>query len=534
MAGSCAYRTDEDQTPLQRQSRAAASAVEPSSGVSHRKGNSMLLLAIQVLAAAAQPVPLYSGLGNHHHAISTRVAQAQAYFNQGVKLTYAFNHAEAVRSFREAQRLDPACAMCYWGEALALGPNINGAMDSASGAAAWKAMAHATELAPRASERERAWIRALSLRYGPDPLAKRSQRDSAWAEAMSALAAQYPADDDAQVLAAEALMNLSPWDYYLPSGAPRPNGAGALALLEKVLHRSPAHAGACHYFIHAVEAVAPERAVPCADRLPSLMPGAGHIVHMPAHIYIRVGRYDDAIDNNLHAVHADEEHIADMAPDAVYRLGYYPHNYHFLWFAATMAGREETAITAANNVAARTNRDLLLEPELGALQHYLVTPLFAQVRFQRWTEVLATPEYDEKLLYANAIRHYARVTAFSSRGNFEAAEKELELLSQAAAAPGIDKVLIWGLNSWRSVLAIAVQAAAGELALRRGEVEKAISILEEGVRLEDQLVYDEPPTWHLSVRLQLGEALLEAGRKSDARRVYAEDQKRHPNNVWSR
>ena len=498
----------------------------------------MLLLALQVAAAslqaAASPVPLYDDLGSHHHAISTRVASAQSWFDQGVRLSYGFNHAEAIRSFREAARLDPSCAMCLWGEALAFGPNINGAMDSASGVAAWKAIQRAMELAPQASEKEQAYIGALVRRYGADPLADRSQRDTAYARAMLALAARYPADDDAQVLAAEALMNLSPWDYYLPSGEPKPNGAQALGLLERVLKRSPNHAGACHYFIHAVEAVAPERAVPCADRLPSLMPGAGHIVHMPAHIYIRVGRYDDAIENNLHAVHADEEHIADMAPDAVYRLGYYPHNSHFLWFAATMAGREETAITAAARVAANTNRDLLLEPEFGALQHYLVTPLFAQVRFQRWTEVLATPEYDEKLLYANAIRHYARVIAHAARENFDAAEQDLALLREAAASPGIDKVLIWGINSWRSVLAIAVQAAAGELALRRGEVEKAISLFEEGVRLEDQLVYDEPPTWHLSVRLQLGEALQKAGRKAEARRVYAEDQRRHPNNVWSR
>lgn len=498
----------------------------------------MFLLAIQVVAAAAQApsqsVKLYTDLGHHHHAISTRVAPAQAYFDQGVKLAYGFNHAEAVRSFREAARLDPGCAMCHWGEALAYGPNINAAMDSASGAAAGKAIRKAMELAPGSSEKEQAYIRALARRYGPDPLGSRSHRDTAYAEAMVAVAARYPADDDAQVLAAEALMNLSPWDYYLPSGKPKPNGARALELLERVLERSPDHAGACHYFIHAVEAVAPERAVPCAERLPSLMPGAGHIVHMPAHIYIRVGRYDDAIENNLHAVHADEQHIGDMAPDGAYRVGYYPHNHHFLWFAATMAGREETAITAARNVAANTNRTLMLEPGFGALQHYLVTPLFAQVRFKRWTEVLATPAYDEDLEYANAIRHYARALAFSAREKLDDAERELVLLREAAASPGFDQVLIWGINSWRSVLGIAVQAAAGDIALRRGEVQKAIAILEEGVRLEDQLTYDEPPTWHLSVRLQLGEALLKAGRKGDARRVYAEDQRRHPNNVWSK
>ena len=499
----------------------------------------MLSLASQLLLAAAiqvpaDSVPLYPDLGDHHHAISTRIAPTQEYFNQGVRLTYGFNHGEGIRSFREAARRDPGCAMCRWGEALAFGPNINGAMDSASGAAAWNAIRKAVELAPQASAKEQGYIRALALRYGPDPLARRSQRDTAYAEAMVALAARYPQDDDAAVLAADALMNLSPWDYYLPSGAPKANGARALTLLERVLARSPDHAGACHFFIHAVEAVAPERAVPCAERLPSLMPGAGHIVHMPAHIYIRVGRYDDAIENNLHAVHADEEHIADMAPDAAYRLGYYPHNYHFLWFAATMAGREETAIAAATKVAAKTNRDLLLEPGLGALQHYLVTPLFAQVRFQRWTGVLETPAYDGKLVYANAIRHYARALAYSARGMYDAAERELALLRQAAASPAIEGATIWGINSWRAVLGIAVQAAAGDIALKRGETDRAIAIFEQGVRLEDALTYDEPPTWHLSVRLQLGEALLKAGRQGDAQRVYTEDQKRHPNNVWSK
>lgn len=499
----------------------------------------MLNITLQLLLAAAlqapaDSVPLYPDLGNHHHAISTRIVSTQEYFDQGMRLTYGFNHAEAIRSFREGARRDPACAMCRWGEALAYGPNINGAMDSASGAAAWTAIQKAAELAPQASEKEKAYIQAMALRYGPDPLAQRSRRDTAYAAAMVALAERYPRDDDAAVLAADALMNLSPWDYYLPSGEPKPNGASALALLGQVLERSPDHAGACHYFIHAVEAVAPERAVPCAERLPALMPGAGHIVHMPAHIYIRVGRYDDAIENNLHAVHADEEHIADMAPDAVYRLGYYPHNYHFLWFAATMAGREETAITAAAKVAANTNRDLLLAPGLGALQHYLVTPLFAQVRFKRWTEVLETPAYDAKLVYANAIRHYARALAYSAREDLEAAERELALLRQATTSPALEGMTIWGINSWSSVLDIAVQAVAGDIALRRGDLGKAIAIFEKGVQLEDELTYDEPPTWHLSVRLQLGEALRKAGREGDARRVFAEDQKRHPNNVWSK
>jgi len=483
-------------------------------------------------AAAQAPAPLYTDLGNHQHRISTSVAKAQTYFNQGLRLTYGFNHAEAIRSFRAAQQADPNCAMCYWGEALAYGPNINAAMDSASGMAAYAAIVKARSLSKRANAQERAYIDALSTRYSAKPTAGQAARDSAYARAMQKVIALYANDDDAQVLHAEAQMLLSPWDYYVKKVA-RANAAAALRSLETVLARSPNHAGACHYFIHAVEAAQPERAVPCAERLPKLMPGAGHIVHMPAHIYIRVGRYADAIDRNVHALHADEEHLADQAPDGAYRLGYYPHNAHFLWFAATMAGREKTAIDAARKTAALTNKKMLRAPGMGALQHYLMTPVFALVRFKRWQDVLAEPAPPKDLPYPMGAWHYARAVAFAAQNDLTKATAELIALDAQRKSPGLQGVTIWGLNSAKSVLDIAYEAAAGEIKLKQGKLPQAIAHFRKGITIEDALGYDEPPTWHLPVRHQLGGALVLAGDYKGAAAVYKQDLERHPQNHWS-
>ncbi|HET9439103.1 MAG TPA: hypothetical protein VFO52_02985 [Longimicrobiales bacterium] len=497
-----------------------------------------LLAAITLAFSAAQPArgqnpaPLYPDLGNHHHGISTKVAQAQQYFDQGLRLTYGFNHAEAIRSFRAAQAADPKCAMCFWGEALAFGPNINAAMDSASGVAAFAAVQRAAALSDNATSKERAYIAALAKRYAADPARGQAARDTQYARAMQMLADMFPNDDDAHVLHADAQMNLSPWDYYV-AAKPKPNGAAALASLERVVARSPEHAGACHFFIHAVEAVKPELAVPCAERLPQLMPGAGHIVHMPAHIYIRVGRYNDAIDRNVHALHADEQHIADLAPDGAYRLGYYPHNSHFLWFAATMAGREKTAVEAALKTRALTNQEMLRVPGLGALQHYLVTPLYAYVRFGRWQDVLAEPSPPADLPYPLGVWHYARVLAYVATGDVSRAETELRSLQAQRESPALSGVTIWGLNSAKAVLDIAVEAAQAEIALKKGHVGTALTHLRKGAELEDALIYDEPPTWHLPVRHQLGAVLLRAGLVKEAEQAYREDLKRHPQNGWS-
>ena len=477
-------------------------------------------------------VPLYKDLGDHHFRITTSSKVAQQYFDQGLKLVYGFNHAEAVRSFRAAQEADPKCAMCFWGEARAFGPNLNGAMDSASGIVAYAAVQKAKQLAPRTSAKEQAFVNALSRRFAASPMSGQSVRDTSYAKAMQKLAAAYPRDDDAHTLHADAQMNLSPWDYYR-EGVAKPNAAAALKALELVTKRSPKHAGACHFYIHAVEAANPELALPCAERLPSLMPGAGHIVHMPAHIYIRVGRYNDAIDRNVHALHADEQHIADLAPDGAYRLAYYPHNAHFLWFVATMAGREDIAIEAAKKTAELTNTEMMRAPGLGALQHYLVTPLFAAVRFERWNDVLNATSPEGDLAYPTGVYHYARAMAYSARGDFAKAKSELTSLDEKRSSQALDGVTIWGFNSAKAVLDIAYEAAAGDIALREGNVQQAIERFRKGIVLEDKMGYDEPPTWHLPVRHQLGHALLVAGDKKAAERAFQEDLKRHPKNKWS-
>jgi tetratricopeptide (TPR) repeat protein len=347
------------------------------------------------------------------------------------------------------------------------------------------------------------------------------------------VARRFPADDDAAVLHADARMNLSPWSYWTADRGPRPDARAAIAELERVLARNPRHAGACHYYIHAVEAAHPEKAVPCADRLASLMPGVGHIVHMPAHVYVRVGRYADAIEQNVHAVHADEKHLDDESPDGTYRLAYHPHNWHFLWFAATMAGRSETALEAARTLSEKVNRKAMRTTGLGALQHYLVTPLFAMVRFGRWDRILAEPAPPADLPYATGVWHYARAVALAANGRYPQAEAEIGKLRAARRHPALETMTIRKLNPASAVLDLAIASARAELALGRGRIDEAIGILTAAVKIEDGLGYDAPPTWHLPIRHLLGDALLRAGRAAEAERVYRQDLVRHPENGWA-
>ena len=485
------------------------------------------------VAAPADSIPLWDGLGDHHHPITTRSALSQRYFDQGLRFVYAFDHPDAIRSFRLAQRIDPTCAMCSWGEALALGPNINVPMDSASGAAAYAAIRRAGSLAAGASARERAYISALATRYGAEPTARRKTLDTAYSRAMARLHRADPSDADAAVLYAESEMLLGPWDYWLPGGRAKPHGARALATLTSVVRRTPRHAGACHFYIHAVEAAYPERAVPCAERLPSLMPGAGHVVHMPAHVYIRVGRYADAIERNVHALHADEPHIAEMPADGAYRLALHPHNAHFLSFAASMIGRSAQALDAAAQTRAKTDTAMLRAPGLGALQHYYMLPLLANVRFGRWDAVLAEPELAEDLPYPRALRHYARALARIAKGDVSAAETELASLRRLRADERLKAVTIWDLNTSTSLLDIAQATVEGELAAARSHWTASIAALRRAVATEDALTYDEPPPWHLPARQQLGVVLLRAGRAAEAERVFRQDLVRHPENGWS-
>ncbi|TFG87112.1 MAG: hypothetical protein E4H17_03630, partial [Gemmatimonadales bacterium] len=317
-----------------------------------------LLASLTLAPSPADTVPLYTNLGDLHVPITTRVSLAQEYFDQGMRLMYAFNHPEAIRSFEAALAADSTCAICWWGIGYALGPNINAGMDSAAGVAAWEAAKTAERLADNASPRERAFIGALQFRYMNPPADPRATLDTAYADAMLAVLQAYPDDLEAATLVADAIMNLSPWYYWEPNGQPRPATMRLLAILESVITRMPNHPGACHLYIHAVEAAEPEKAVPCAERLAGLMPGAGHIVHMPAHIYIRVGRFADAVEANQHAVHADETFIRDQRPTGMYAMGYYPHNYHFLAFAATMSGQRAIALEAAEQLSGKVSEDI--------------------------------------------------------------------------------------------------------------------------------------------------------------------------------
>lgn len=474
-------------------------------------------------AAQADTVPLYSNLGDHHYPISTAEPQAQQYFDQGLRLTYAFNHGEAIRAFTEAARLDPGCAMCYWGIALALGPNINAPMSEQAVPEAYAAVHRARSVAAAASEVEQELIDALATRYAASPDAPRATLDSAYANAMREVSRRYPRDAEAATLYAEAMMDLDPWNYWTSSEEPRPGTSDLLASLERVLEANPNHPGACHFYIHAVEAAQPERAVPCAERLASLMPGAGHLVHMPAHIYIRVGRWNDAIEQNVHAVHADEEYIADQRPSGIYPLAYYPHNYHFLAFAATMAGRSQQAIDAARAVVERVDPDVAREvPELqGLLPYHHLTLL----TFGRWEEVLSAPRPPADLPFAAALVEYARGFAQANTGDQEGATASLAAVQNTLS--GVEQ------EPARTVLEIAVHSLAGEIDLRAGRAESGIAHLREAMRLEDELGYMEPPFWHSPVRHTLGAALLEAGQAAEAEQLFREDLERFPENGWA-
>ncbi len=482
----------------------------------------------------AQPgVPLYDNLGDLHHTIGTKDSRAQKYFDQGLRLTYGFNHAEAIRAYMEAARLDPQCAMCYWGVALDYGPNINLPMDADSGAKAYAAVQQALALLPHASAQEQDYIRAVATRYAARPEADRAALDRAYADAMGKLAAKYPDDLDAQTLYAESLMDLRPWDYWTHDGKPHPGTQIILTTLESVIHRNPKHPGACHYYIHAVEAAYPEKAVPCADRLASLMPGAGHLVHMPAHVYIRVGRWADAIKANEHAVHTDETYIMDQHPAAgMYPMGYYPHNIHFLGFAASMAGNSTMTLESARKLAGKVDPGMVTQ--IGLLQTMMVMPLQAEIRFGHWQELLAEPAPPAALHYPTGIWHYARGVAYAAQSDLNKADAELAELQKMMADPAMTTFVVdTAGNTAGSVLQIASRVLAGEIAAKRGALDAAVSYFTQAAEIEDRLVYIEPPNWPLPVRQQFGAVLLANGRASEAEAVYRADLARFPENGWS-
>ncbi|MGE0157797.1 MAG: tetratricopeptide repeat protein [Gemmatimonadales bacterium] len=501
----------------------------------HTVGRRLGVLAtsgLLVLLGAQEQVPLLDGLGDHHYEITTSEPLAQRYFDQGLRLYYAFNHAEAVRSFREAQRLDPDCAMCFWGEALAYGPNINLAMDRQSALAAYAAVQKARAVRRHASVREAVLIDALALRYAANPPEERAHLDSAYAGAMDALAERWPEDIEMGTLAAEAGMDLRPWDYWTPAGEPQPGMAVAFARLEHAVEVDPTHPGACHFYIHAMEKVHPERAVPCAERLAGLMPAAGHIVHMPGHIYIRVGRYREAVQTNRHAVHADESYIADQRPGTgMYTAGYYPHNYDFLAFAAMMIGNGDESIGAAEKVVSLIPEDAYGTPGMQFLEHWSMRPVLLRVRFDEWNELLEMPMPPADRPHAMALWRYGRGRARAATGDVRGAKAELGELRRLLERPELATIEL-EFNTSKDVLRIAERVLTGRVEAAEGRYGRAVAALTEAVTYEDALTYGEPPEWTVPSRFDLGEVLLESGRYDEAERVFRASLEQFPANGW--
>jgi tetratricopeptide (TPR) repeat protein len=483
------------------------------------------------LAGLARGAALLPGLGEHRRDVTIRSLEAQAYFDQGLALTYGFNHDEAARSYARAAELDPKCAMCFWGVALTLGPNYNMPMLPERSRAAFEALSRAKALAPEATLVEAALIGALAKRYpGPQYLspAEMQPYTVAYAEAMREVAAAHPDDLDVQVLAAEALMDVNPWKLWTPEGTPAPGTLEIVNTLELVLAQAPEHPGANHYYIHAIEASPhPERALQSADLLGELAPGAGHLVHMPAHIYQRVGRYDDAVESNREAIAADQLYLERMKPPGYYGF-YVAHNYGFLAYAASMEGRSTESLEAARYATEHMPRDMVCG--MPGMDFFWSEPLLVMVRFGRWDEALAEPRPEDHHQTLVALWHHARGMALAARGELDGARAE------AAGIRGIMRKIpedqLAGLNSGRMVLELAaqvVEARAAEVA----QSPDAIARWQQAVALQDRLAYNEPADWFYPVRHYLGAALLDAGRARDAEAVLREDLRRNPNNGWA-
>ena len=484
------------------------------------------------VAIADQRAPRLQNLGSYTFPVTTTSQDAQLFINQGLLLAYGFNHAEAARSFGEAARLDPACAMAYWGMALVGGPNINMDMSADAEPQAYKLVQKAMALKKGVSEREQAYIEALSQRYSGDAHADRGALNRAYADAMRALHNRYPDDLDAATLYAEALMDLRPWDYWMRDGTPYPETLVIMRVLESVLAREPNHPGAIHFYIHTVEVGRPELAEAAAERLLTLAPGAGHLVHMPSHIFRRLGRYADASRTNEMAIAADEDYITQCRAQGVYPLAYYPHNVHFLWDSTSMEGRSRDSLEAALKVASRIPEEAWRSMPL--LQQFLVAPLFAYTRFGKWAEILKEPAPPQEVHFLRGVWHYARGLAFTATGRLEDASRELGYLQQIAAMDALKGLRVtFSRNGALAILEIAVEVLAGEIAAARGDFEQAIARLHRGVLLEDNLIYMEPPDWHVPVRQSLGAVLLAAGRAAEAEAVYWQDLNHNRENGWA-
>lgn len=487
--------------------------------------------AVQANTAQQPTAPLLDGIGPLHFPISTEVPKAQRYFDQALTLAFGFNHAEAARSFREAARLDPTCGICYWGVALALGPNINAPMSEAAVAPAWQAVQEALARRAYENEHEQAYIDAIVSRYsesGED----RPTLDLLYASAMAGLVARYPDDLHARTLHAEALMDTMPWEYWNDDGTPASeNTTTFVQALEDVMAADPEHPGAAHLYIHAMERFEPYKAEAAADRLGPLVPVAGHLVHMPSHIYLRVGRYADAVDANAKAAEADEDYIAQCNAQGLYPAAYYPHNIHFLWYSAMMEGRKTLAIDNALKLAERVPVEVARQ--MGALQSYLAVPVYTYVRFGMWDQVLALPSPAEGLPYAQAMHLYGNGLAHAASGDLAAADASLKQLRALGSTDALKNLNMRRPGVTQHLIGIAENLVQARIHRARAQTEQEISALRQVVTHQDALPYTEPPLWHYPVRQALGEALLRSQQYAAATTAFLQDLAHFPQNPWS-
>ncbi len=489
--------------------------------------------------------PIFSGLGNLYYAVSTKSEKAQKYFNQGLTLAFSFNHGEAARSFREATRIDSTFAMAWWGYAWVLGPNINASMDISLLDEAIKAVRNAGLSKEKLPQKEQMFITAMEKRYpdkAPADPKEMMKYNEAFSEEMRKLHHTFPDDTHITTIFAESLLDLHPWNYWNKDGEPLPWVKEIQLLLEEVIRLDPKHPGANHYYIHTMEASkTPEKAHASADLLRDLLPAAGHLVHMPSHIYIRTGRYHDGTLANERAALADSNYITQCKVQGMYPLGYFPHNYHFMAATAFFEGNSKKSIDAAWLVAKFTDKKMMREPGFGTLQHYLVIPHFTMVHFGKWEDILALPEPAKELIYPNAIWNYARGMAFMGKLQPDSAAICLEKLKQLSTNEVLKTITIWELNSVNDLVQIALNILNAEVKFAEFRVadssitaaNEAIQYLEAAILIEDKLNYNEPPDWFFSTRHTLGHMLNSMGRHKEAETAYRRDLFMYPENGWS-
>lgn len=482
--------------------------------------------------SGSKPATLMSGLGDLHHPVSTSNPQAQQFFDQGLRLIYAFNHDEAGHSFQRAAELDPKLAMAYWGIAEAVGPNYNDPASDDRFKAAHDAIQKALDLSGNGSAIEKAYIEAMAKRFPADAKADRRKAAEDYRDAMRELVKQYPDDLDAATLFAESGMNLHPWGLWHPDGTPEAGTEEIVSTLESVIRRDPNHLGAIHYYIHAVEASrSPERALAAANRLATLAPAAGHIVHMPAHVYIRTGDYESAVKTNQKAATADEAYIKASGAQGIYPMMYYSHNLHFIAMCSAMNGNYAESKKAADMLAAHVAPAV---KDMPPLEGFMTIPMAVEVRFHRWNDILTAKPPDPAMKVSTVFYHFARGMALAATGKVADAEAEHKLVSEAEQATPEDVVFAMPVNNKaKDILKIAKNVLGAKIALAKKDNEGAITMLRQAVVIQDSLKYNEPPDWFFPVRESLGAVLLSSGNAVEAEKVFREDLDHNPRNPRS-